>query len=112
MFKVMMAACATGFVVVAGGAIAQAVTPGTAPVAAPAATVIAVATPQEIPGEATAMRVCSQCHSFASATQKNHTREEWNSLIGRMIEQGLVASDDELMEVSDYLTANHGSPAS
>lgn len=114
MLNKILAACAVSFVLVGGGAIAQAVSPHppTSPTVGAAAVVSApVAAPQELPGEATATRLCSQCHSFASATQRGHTRDEWNGIIGRMIEQGLTAPDEELMEVSDYLTANHGPPA-
>ena len=112
MLHKLSAVCATGLVLVAGASIAQAVTPSTVPVSAPVGPVVAAAQMQELPGEATTVRLCSQCHSYASAIQKPHSRDEWNSLIGRMIEQGLVASNEELMEVSDYLTANHGPPAS
>lgn len=85
-----------------------------APVAAPAPA--ATPTPQaavatEVPGEATTKRLCTQCHTLESATAQRHTRDEWNEVIGRMINQGLVASDDELYEVSDYLTENYGPPA-
>jgi hypothetical protein len=66
------------------------------------------AMPQDLPGAATTERLCSQCHTVASATQVRRTQEEWNAVIGRMIEQGLVASNEELLEVSDYLTANYG----
>jgi hypothetical protein len=114
MLNKILAACAASFMLVGGGAIAQAVSPNapqTTTSSAPAADTAPVAMPQELPGEATAMRLCSQCHSFASATQRGHTREEWNGIIGRMIEQGLTAPDEELMEVSDYLTTNHGPPA-
>ena len=80
-----------------------------APVAATSPTQAAVAT--EVPGEATTTRLCTQCHTLESATAQRHTRDEWNEVIGRMINQGLVASDDELYEVSDYLTENYGPPA-
>lgn len=110
----LLTLCAASFILAGGGAIAQAVSP-TSPTSpttsAPAVETAQVAAPQELPGEATATRLCSQCHSFASATQRGHTRDEWNGIIGRMIEQGLTAPDEELMEVSDYLTANHGPPA-
>lgn len=115
MLNKILAACAASFVLVAGGAVAQAIAPhapqATTPSTPAADGAPAVAMPQELPGEATTMRLCSQCHSFDSATQRGHTRDEWNGIIGRMIEQGLTAPDEELMEVSDYLTANHGPPA-
>lgn len=71
-------------------------------------------TPQltEIPGKATAERLCSQCHTLESVTNQRRTREEWNGVIERMIGQGLVAPEEELYEVSDYLTKYYGPPAS
>jgi cytochrome c2 len=65
----------------------------------------------EIPGKATTERLCSQCHTLESVTNQRHTREEWNGVIGRMIGQGLVAPEEELYEVSDYLTKYYGPPA-
>lgn len=112
MFKLPILASLAGTITL-GCAAATAAVPDVTAVqeqAVPAAPADAVA--HSIPGEATTARLCSQCHSLASATQRTHTRDEWNGIIGRMIEQGLVASNEELFEVSDYLTANYGPPAS
>lgn len=87
-----------------GGAAVQSAS--TAVPAAPAAAPAAIAT--EIPGEEVTKRLCSQCHTFESATAIRHSRDGWNEVIGRMINQGLVAPEDELYAVSDYLTANYG----
>jgi len=98
-----MFVAASGLVLLGGAAVQSA--PATpAPVAAPPV----AAVPTEVPGEATTKRLCSQCHTLESATVNRHTRDEWNDVIVRMMNQGLVATDDELYEVSDYLTANYG----
>lgn len=109
-----IAVCAASFMLAGGAAVAQSLAPqaqAPAGVGADAGEPQAAAALQELPGEATAVRLCSQCHSFASATQRGHTQDEWNGIIGRMIEQGLTAPEEELMEVSNYLAANHGPPA-
>lgn len=90
--------------------------PVPASTAAPVATAVpaAAAVPPaparmtEIPGKATTERVCSQCHTLESVTNHRYTRDEWNGVIGRMIGQGLVAPEEDLYAISDYLTENYG----
>lgn len=102
--------CAAGFLFVGCAAAVQ-----TSPAPSTPAPVQAAPTQDsqltEIPGKATAERLCSQCHTLESVTNQRHTQDEWNGVIGRMIGQGLVASDEELYEVSDYLTKYYGPPA-
>lgn len=121
MFAVLRV-CAAGFLFVGCGAAVQ-TTPALsapsspAPAGSEAAPQAIPAAPAqgsqltEIPGKATAERLCSQCHTLESVTNQRHTQDEWNGVIGRMIGQGLVASDEELYEVSDYLTKYYGPPA-
>lgn len=105
--------CAAGFLFVGCAAAVQTSPAASAPVAASTPQTAPAPDPQltEIPGKATTERLCSQCHTLESATNQRHTQDEWNGVIGRMIGQGLVASDEELYEVSDYLTKYYGPPA-
>lgn len=111
--------CLVGLILVGGGAAVQASNgTQTPPAHARTPPTVAVTPPPqkpeppltEIPGKATTERLCSQCHTMESAIAQRHTREEWNGVIERMIGQGLVATDDELYEVSDYLAKNYGPP--
>lgn len=112
--------CAAGFLFVGCAAAVQtspAASAPSAPARSEAASPAIQAAPAqgaqltEIPGKATTERLCSQCHTLESVTNQRHTREEWNGVIGRMIGQGLVAPEEELYEVSDYLTKYYGPPA-
>jgi cytochrome c5 len=85
-----------GLVLAAGPAISQ-----------PASGASALSLP-EGPGKATTQRLCSQCHTLANVTTQHHNQEEWNGVISRMMEKGLTAGDDELQDVSDYLTKYFG----
>jgi cytochrome c5 len=76
-------------------------------IAQPASGASALSLP-EGPGKATTQRLCSQCHTLANVTTQHHNQEEWNGVISRMMEKGLTAGDDELQDVSDYLTKYFG----
>jgi len=76
-------------------------------IAQPASGASALSLP-EGPGKATTQRLCSQCHTLANVTTQHHSQEEWNGVISRMMEKGLTAGDDELQDVSDYLTKYFG----
>jgi len=51
-------------------------------------------------------RVCSKCHSTNTFAQQRHTRKQWSSIIDNMVSKGMVASDDDLDGILDYLAAN------
>jgi cytochrome c5 len=54
--------------------------------------------------------VCSSCHDAAVVEGQPRSRKEWADVIDRMYNQGLVASDEQVAQVLDYLTATHGPP--
>src|ERR1022692_1102958 len=55
------------------------------------------------PGREIMTRVCSECHSPEVASAQAHNLAEWNTIIGKMQENGAVASDDELDQIAAYL---------
>lgn len=90
---------------VAGGmaAIAMARTPAPQAVTSPASL-------PEGEGQALTVEVCGQCHSVGMFANQRKTRDEWNATIGRMLEKGMTAEEDDLYAVSDYLTEKLGKP--
>ena len=59
-------------------------------------------------GKTTILRVCSGCHEADIATSQKHTREQWETVVGQMIDIGAPASDAEYTLIVDYLAKNYG----
>ncbi len=86
-------------------AAASAAPPVAPPPAPPTATSAAAAA--ELPagaGRDTVMRVCSACHSPNVVAQQRLTPEGWHELVQTMANNGAVATDAELAEITGYLT--------
>jgi len=96
--------CLIGGMVLAGGLAAMTRTPQEAP---PAAAVASNVLPEGAGREMT-QRVCGQCHSVGMFATQRHSQDEWNQVISRMIAKGMTAPEDDLYEISDYLTENLG----
>lgn len=60
----------------------------------------------EGPGRAATVKVCSVCHQVERATAVRLTREGWQNVLADMVQRGAKASDDELRQVLDYLSAH------
>lgn len=71
---------------------------------APAATVTRVGGLPDTAGRATVQRVCSSCHSIGLVIAKGRSEDGWSEVIGRMMDNGLQASDDDLQTVHAYLS--------
>ena len=56
---------------------------------------------------------CQLCHTLERVVTAHRTKDDWDSIISQMVEQGAALSDDESKTVTDYLAANYspGSPA-
>ena len=54
---------------------------------------------------------CQLCHTLERVVNSHRTRDDWQSIIDMMVEQGAALSEDETKSVVDYLAANY-SPAS
>ncbi len=58
------------------------------------------------------VRVCTKCHAADVVTAKRHTPEEWDDLIGKMVDRGAMATEDEQERIFEYLVRFYGkSPA-
>ena len=72
---------------------------------------VVAAAPSALPegaGRETTQRVCGQCHSVGMFAAQRHTQAEWNQVISRMMAKGMTAPEDDLYEISDYLTEKLG----
>ena len=81
------------------------VTPTAAPPLVTVATAPAVQ-PGVLPqgnGRNVAQRMCSTCHSLVLVTQAGHTEEEWDSIVARMENNGMMASPEDIDTVITYL---------
>lgn len=61
------------------------------------------------PGAATVMRACTSCHTIDMVTNKTRTDKDWGDILGRMMDKGLVASEDQLDDIYNYLTTHYSS---
>jgi hypothetical protein len=65
----------------------------------------------EAPAKAVIVRACTTCHQAPQIVAKPHTAEEWDSIVGRMVDRGARASEDEQDQIIAYLTEHFGPPA-
>lgn len=54
--------------------------------------------------EATARRLCGQCHPFETVTAIRRTRAQWQATVENMIGRGARGSSDEFASVVDFLS--------
>jgi hypothetical protein len=57
------------------------------------------------------VRVCSGCHVPEMVTAKRHTADEWDEIIGKMVDHGAQATDAEQDQIFAYLVRFYGKPA-
>ena len=57
-------------------------------------------------GRDTTLRLCSKCHSVNNVLATGRDRQGWQDLIVKMASMGMSATDEELSDISDYLTAS------
>jgi len=57
-------------------------------------------------GRDTTLRVCSKCHSVNNVLATGRDRQGWQDLIVKMASLGMSATDEELSDISDYLTVS------
>ena len=62
-------------------------------------------------GQLTVQAICTRCHTIGIVIARPHTADEWDEIIGRMIDKGMIATDDQLDEVAAYLAKNYAPPA-
>ncbi len=59
-------------------------------------------------GKRIVVTACTSCHDLAAITEKKCTRDEWTTLVKRMVTRGASLSNDETATVVNYLTRNFG----
>lgn len=53
-------------------------------------------------------RTCSRCHTLVSTYRMRNTRERWAEIVDDMVSRGAEATDDEIEQIIDFLTAHYG----
>jgi len=62
----------------------------------------------EAPAKALVVRACTACHQAPVVVAKRRTAEEWDEMIGKMVDRGAALTDAEQDQVYDYLVKNFG----
>lgn len=55
-------------------------------------------------GKAATEKLCGTCHGVGIFINRRESREGWNGIIEDMLHRGMKGEDEELGEVSDYLS--------
>jgi competence protein ComEA len=59
-------------------------------------------------GREVTAKVCINCHDASNFRKVRLGRDQWESEVGLMVDNGAKATDDELAAVIDYLVENFG----
>lgn len=62
----------------------------------------------EGPGKALIVRACTNCHQAPMVIAKRRTADQWDEVIGKMVDRGARLTEAEQDQVYDYLTRNFG----
>lgn len=62
----------------------------------------------EAPAKAVVVRACTGCHQAAQIVAKRLTADEWDAMLGKMVDRGARLTDAEQDEVYDYLVKYFG----
>ena len=54
------------------------------------------------------MTLCNECHDMKKIVSRRRTRADWEEVLTKMIEKGLVGSEKDLDTVFGYLNRNYG----
>ena len=54
------------------------------------------------------VRACAACHAPEMVVAKRHTSDEWDEIIAKMVDRGAVASDEEQLQILQYLVKFFG----
>jgi competence protein ComEA len=52
--------------------------------------------------------LCNECHDMKQIVSRRRTRADWEEIINKMVEKGLVGSPGDLDTVFAYLNRNYG----
>ncbi len=59
-------------------------------------------------GQVIVQRKCSSCHALKVVTEKRASRQQWSTIVDRMITRGADVSEDDIDTLLDYLAKNFG----
>ena len=59
------------------------------------------------PREATARRICGQCHTFEYVIAVRRTKAQWEQTVENMVGRGARGTNAELSAIIDYLSESH-----
>lgn len=62
----------------------------------------------EAPGKAVVVRACTSCHQAPMVVAKRRTADQWDEVIGKMIDRGARMTEAEQDQVYDYLVRYFG----
>ena len=65
----------------------------------------------EAPAKALVVRACTSCHQAAQVVAKSRTAEDWDVMVGKMVDRGARLTEDEQDQVYDYLVKYFGTAA-
>jgi cytochrome c5 len=63
---------------------------------------------QKGPDQDLVVRVCTPCHAPEQVVAKHHTADEWDAIIGRMLDRGAQANETEQDRIFAYLVRFYG----
>jgi uncharacterized membrane protein len=62
----------------------------------------------EAPDRDLVVRVCTPCHAPEQVIAKHHTADEWDAIIGKMIDRGAQANEAQQDRIFAYLVRFYG----
>lgn len=59
------------------------------------------------PGSDVVTRVCTSCHGTGEISSERHDAAGWGTIVTQMVAQGASATDDEQLQIIQYLAATY-----
>jgi len=56
------------------------------------------------------VRTCAVCHSIDHVVSQRRSADEWDNILGTMLDRGAQATDTEQAQILEYLVSNFGKP--
>src|SRR5438128_4779342 len=57
----------------------------------------------EAPAKALVVKGCTACHQAAVVVAKRRTAEDWDAMVGKMVDRGAPLTEDQQDQVYEYL---------
>lgn len=65
----------------------------------------------DAPAKVLVVKGCTACHQAAMVVAKRRTADEWDAMIGKMVDRGAPLTEDEQDQVYEYLVKYFGPEA-